>query len=159
MATSKARKRLGSEMTVQQRRRMMKHDKEESLRRRAEMRKALVAAINMPPSTSQLKLPKACQGPVARKALLIFGDDLLSILSLRQLPMHAKVTPKVIQIFGEPELLPPKARSLMVGDVLPDHAQSAAAAAFAGQKRQRRGSFEALSFYFTSALSAFDKSS
>jgi hypothetical protein len=151
LASVKARNRLGSEMSAQQRRDMLKSDKEVAARRRKEMRNQLILAINQPPSTSQLLLPASVVGPVAAKALLVFGDDLLSILSLRQLPVHAKVTPKVLKIFGpEPGLIPPKARSLMMGtsDQLPAVVDDSA------YKRQRRSSYESLSALLANAFGA-----
>jgi hypothetical protein len=101
-------------MSVDQRRRMLKHDREMASERRSEMRRQLVDALKRPPSAAQLLLPANIVGPVASKALAVFGDELLELLSLRQLPAQAKVTPKVLKIFGtEPGLIPAKARSLM----------------------------------------------
>lgn len=130
----KARKRLGSEMSPQQRRLQMKFEREEAARRRAVFRSQLQALLARSPSASQLSLPSNVVGQVSPKALRVLGDDLLEELSLRQVPLGARVTPKVLKFFGpEPSLMPRKARSLVVGgaeEAMPSRAR----------KRMRRSS-------------------
>jgi len=116
LASMKARKRLGSEMSLEQRRAQIKYDLWASAERRKELRKRLGIILAKLPTAEQLLIPTTILGPVPEKALEILGDDLLKELSLRQLPLGAKITPKVLKIFGtEPTLMSPKARSLMIG--------------------------------------------
>lgn len=105
-------------MTSEQRKAQRKYDKWESTRRRMEMRRRLQDALSKLPTSSQLVLPLQLNGQVPMKALILLNDELLTELSLRQLPIGARVTPKVLKVFGsEPSLMPPKARSLIVGGV------------------------------------------
>ena len=132
----KARKRLGSEMSPKQRRMQIKFEREEAARRRVLLRAQLEELLSRSASASQLSLPRNVVGPVSPKALALMGDDLLTELSLRQVPQGGRVTPKVLKFFGpEPSLMPRKARTLVVGseeETLPR------------PKRQRRSSLTAL---------------
>lgn len=114
LAPHKVRRRLGSEMSQLQQRAQARQEIREHRVTAAFMHKRLTETLSTPPNDNQLGLPKNVVGPVSPKALAMFGDDTLNDASLRQIPMGAKVTPKVLKVFGcEPSLLQPKARGML----------------------------------------------
>jgi len=117
LASTRARRRLGSEMSIDQRRSQRRNDDAEACRRRSETQRKLLIALAKLPSDNQLGLPHNMTGQVPLKALSLLGDNLLEELSRRQIPPGARVTPKVLKFFGsdEPSLIPAKARYLMIG--------------------------------------------